>query len=315
MTAATIVNLLDHSVSVHYVLIAQGVSTATARHLTATLSRLNVVGIYFTPAYTRVYPNGGLASNLVGFTTTSSAGDLAGQAGIEESFNSLLAGRDGVQAVETSTGGQPIPVASDWVRPLVPGGNVRLTILSGLQWEAQQACEQQVKAVRADSCTVVVLRPQTGQILALAQYPGYLPSDVTSLAATQDLPASAVFPPGSTAKVITAAAALEHGQTPMTPYTVPAADHGRRVQLPGRGGAPHRAADPGRDPRPLQQRRHGAGRPARQPARCSTSTTGRSGSGCRPGCRCPPPAPASCHRRRSGGATSATPSPSAREWR
>jgi cell division protein FtsI (penicillin-binding protein 3) len=221
MPAATIVNLLDHSVSVHYVLIARGVSTATARRLTATLSRLNVVGIYFTPAYTRVYPNGGLASNLVGFTTTSSAGDLAGQAGIEESFNSLLAGRDGVQAVETSTGGQPIPVASDWVRPLVPGGNVRLTILSGLQWAAQQACQQQVKAVRADSCTVVVLRPQTGQILALAQYPGYLPSDVTSLAATQDMPASAVFPPGSTAKVITAAAALEHGQTPMTPYTIP----------------------------------------------------------------------------------------------
>src|SRR5207245_6363472 len=98
---------------------------------------------------------------------------------------------------------------------------VRLTILSGLQWEAQRACAQQVRLTRADSCTVVVMRPATGQILALAQYPGYQPSYVTNLAATQDLPVSAVFPPGSTAKVITAAAALEHGQTPMTPYTVP----------------------------------------------------------------------------------------------
>jgi cell division protein FtsI (penicillin-binding protein 3) len=221
MPVATIVNLLDHPSSVHYVVIARGVSTATARGITATLSRLNLVGIYLNPTYTRVYPDGDLAANLVGFTTTSSAGNLAGQAGIEQSFNPLLAGQDGVEAVETSTAGQPIPVATDWVRPLVPGGDVRLTILSGLQWAAQQACQQEVKLTRADTCTVVVMRPATGQILALAQYPGYLPSDVTSLAATQDLPVSAVFPPGSTAKVITAAAALEHGQTPMTAYTIP----------------------------------------------------------------------------------------------
>jgi len=221
MPAATIVNLLDHPSSVHYVVIARGVSIATARGITATLNRLNLVGIYLNPTYTRVYPDGDLAANLVGFTTTSSAGNLTGQAGIEQSFNPLLAGQDGVEAVETSTAGQPIPVATDWVRQLVPGGDVRLTILSGLQWAAQQACQAQVTKVRADTCTVVVMRPETGQILALAQYPGYLPSDVTSLAATQDLPVSAVFPPGSTAKVITAAAALEHGQTPMTAYTIP----------------------------------------------------------------------------------------------
>ena len=181
-----------------------------------------MVGIYLTPAYTRAYPNGDLAANLVGFTTTTSGGDLRGQAGIEQSYNPLLAGRDGQQEVETGTNGQPIPVATDWVRPMVPGGDVKLTILASLQWEAQQACAQQVKLTRADSCTVVVMRPASGKILAMAQYPGYQPSHVTNLAATQDLPVSAVFPPGSTAKVITAAAALERGhQTPMSPYTVP----------------------------------------------------------------------------------------------
>ncbi len=181
-----------------------------------------MVGIYLTPAYTRAYPNGDLAANLVGFTTTTSGGDLRGQAGIEQSYNPLLAGRDGQQEVETGTNGQPIPVATDWVRSMVPGGDVKLTILASLQWEAQQACAQQVKLTRADSCTVVVMRPASGKILAMAQYPGYQPSHVTSLAATQDLPVSAVFPPGSTAKVITAAAALERGhQTPMSPYTVP----------------------------------------------------------------------------------------------
>jgi cell division protein FtsI (penicillin-binding protein 3) len=222
MPPATILGLLDHPSSVHYVLIARGVSTAAVSRITAALSKLNAVGIYFSPTYTRVYPDGGLAANLIGFTNTSSAGDLAGQAGIEQSFNKLLAGRDGEEEVETSTAGQPIPVATDWIRQLVPGGDVRLTILAGLQWAAEQACQQQVRLVRADNCTVVVMRPRTGQILALAQYPSYQPSNVTSLAATENLPVSAVFPPGSTAKVITAAAALEHGgQTLMSPYTVP----------------------------------------------------------------------------------------------
>ena len=236
MPAATIANLLAHPSSRQYVLLAKSVSIAAANQISASLKKLSAVGIYLTPAYTRAYPGGGLASNLVGFTT-SSAGDLRGQAGIEDSFNRLLAGRDGREEVETGANGQPIPVATDWVRPMVPGGDVRLTILSGLQWEAQRACEQQVRQTRADNCTVVVMEPRTGKILALAQYPGYQPTNVTNLAATQDLPVSAVFPPGSTAKVITAAAALESGrQTPMSPYTVP-----EQIVV---GGFPFHDADP-----------------------------------------------------------------------
>jgi cell division protein FtsI (penicillin-binding protein 3) len=221
MPAATIVNLFDHPTSPHYVVLARGISFDAATQVTAQLTKLNAVGVYLTPAFTRAYPGGELAANVVGFTTSTSAGDLRGQAGIEESYNSLLAGRDGLEEVEAGANGQPIPVASDWLRPMVPGGNVRLTILSGLQWEAQRACAREVRVTRADNCTVVVMQPGTGKILALAQYPSYQPTRVTSLAATQDLPVSAIFPPGSTAKVITAAAALEHGQTPMTPYTVP----------------------------------------------------------------------------------------------
>jgi cell division protein FtsI (penicillin-binding protein 3) len=222
MPSASIVNLLDNPSSRRYVVLARGVSVTAANQITASLKKLKAVGIYLTPTYMRVYPGGDLAANLVGFTTTTPAGDLRGQAGIENSYNRLLAGQDGREEVETGTNGQPIPVATDQIRPMVPGGDVRLTILSGLQWEAQQACAQQVRLSRADSCTVVVMRPASGKILALAQYPGYQPSHVTNLAATQDLPVSAVFPPGSTAKVITAAAALERGrQTPMSPYTVP----------------------------------------------------------------------------------------------
>jgi cell division protein FtsI (penicillin-binding protein 3) len=66
------------------------------------------------------------------------------------------------------------------------------------------------------------MQPHTGRILALAQYPTFNPAHPASVAATTDIPVQDVFQPGSTAKVITAAAALERGgQTPMSTYTVP----------------------------------------------------------------------------------------------
>lgn len=220
--AATFLYLLSHHVSPDYVVLAKNVSTTVASRISAMLTARQLPGITMQPSYARTYPGGGLASNLVGFTNTSSQGTLMGEAGLEQSLNSLLAGRAGEDAVETSTSGQAIPGATDHIHPMVPGRSVQLTIRSSLQWEAQRACAQQVRQAKADNCTVVVMQPGTGRILALAQAPGYDPAHVTSLASTQDLPVSAVFPPGSTAKIITAAAALERGgQTPMSPYSVP----------------------------------------------------------------------------------------------
>jgi cell division protein FtsI (penicillin-binding protein 3) len=222
MTQSAILGKLYHPSSPNYVVLAQAVPASTGNQIEAALNAHSLAGIYATPTYVREYPNGDLASNLVGFTTSNGpGGDLQGQAGIEQSFNSLLAGHDGSEEVQTATSGQPIPFGTGKVRPLVPGGDVRLTILSALQYQAQQACARQVQANKADSCTIVVEQPATGKILALAQYPTYQPAAVTSLQSTMDLPVAQVFPPGSTAKVITAAAALEHGQTPMAPYTVP----------------------------------------------------------------------------------------------
>ena len=220
MTQAAIVYKLYHHVSANYVVVAQGVPAGVGDRLGALLAARGLAGIYVQPTYVRSYPNGDLAANLVGFTNTVN-GDLRGEAGIEQSFNSLLAGRDGLQRVETGTSGQSIPGTSENVRTLVPGGDVRLTILASLQWEAQQACAERIKVTRADNCTIVVMQPGTGMILALAQYPTYQPANVTSLAPTVDLPVAGIFPPGSTAKVITAAAALDHGETPLTRYRVP----------------------------------------------------------------------------------------------
>ena len=225
MAQAAILGKLYHPSSPDYVVLAQGVPILLGNRIQAMLTARHLAGIYMQPTYVRSYPNGDLAAGLVGFTNTKTSADgvsdLVGQAGIEASFNSLLAGRDGQQQVETGITGQPIPGTAQNVQTLVPGGNVRLTILASLQWEAQQACAARVKVTHADSCTIVVMQPGTGKILALAQYPTYEPAQVTSLAATVDLPVAGIFPPGSTAKVITAAAALERGEKPATAYTVP----------------------------------------------------------------------------------------------
>ena len=104
---------------------------------------------------------------------------------------------------------------------LTRAGPRLLLSLLALQWEAQQACYQQIQKTDADSCTVVIEQPKTGKILAMAQWPAYsatgAPGSTSENLAVQD-----VFEPGSTAKVITAAAAMEKGgQSITSTYTVP----------------------------------------------------------------------------------------------
>ena len=218
MPASGVEYLLDHPTSPRYVKLEDGVSIGDANRITA----LNIPGIAMNPQFRRVYPDGQVAAGLLGFTTAGSAGTPQGAAGLEYQYNWMLAGRSGSQEVEMG-GGQPIPTAEDRVVPAVPGKSLRLTILPDLQWQAEQACAARVKAVRADSCTAVVMNPRSGQVLALANAPSFDPNNPVTAANFGGDPAVAdVFEPGSTAKVITAAAAMEHGgQTVDSPYTVP----------------------------------------------------------------------------------------------
>jgi len=218
LPASQILGLINQPTSPQYVVLRQGVPAAAGSRIAS----LDLPGIIETPTYSRVYPNGDLAANLLGFTDTTANLDLHGMAGLEYSENSLLAGKDGEEEVETGSQGQPIPLTQDLVKPEVPARSLRLTIQSDLQWEAQQACKERVRLTRAQNCSIVIMQPRTGKILAMAQWPEFSPADSPSVASTTDIPVQDVFEPGSTAKVITVAAALERGgQTPMSAYTVP----------------------------------------------------------------------------------------------
>jgi cell division protein FtsI (penicillin-binding protein 3) len=217
MTADQILGLFANPTSPDYVVLAKGVSAQVGDAIQA----LNLPGIVLTPTYARSYPDGDTTANVVGFTSTNPSG-LAGAAGVEQEYNSLLAGRAGSEQVQIGTNGQQIPLAGSSDRQVVNGADLRLTIVPALQYDAEQACAAQVAKSKASNCTVVIIQPKTGHVLAMAQWPTYDPSTITDVSQAANIAVQNEFQPGSTAKVITAAAAFEQGgQTPMSAYTIP----------------------------------------------------------------------------------------------
>jgi cell division protein FtsI (penicillin-binding protein 3) len=218
LTAARVLYLLRHPSSREYVKLADGVSTTNE----ATIAAFNIAGLTMTPKFVRAYPDGSATANLVGFTNTNQGGVIAGQSGIEAEYNHLLTGTAGSEQVMVGSDNVPIPLAGSQDTPAKDGASVRLTVNPTLQFQAQQACQQEVAKSKAENCSVVIMQPKTGAVLAMAQWPTYDQNTFTNVNQTTDIPDQNTFDPGSTAKVITAAAALEKGgQTPMSSYNIP----------------------------------------------------------------------------------------------
>jgi cell division protein FtsI (penicillin-binding protein 3) len=219
LSSGTILQLLRHPSSPQWVELKSSVSASAAD----AIGRLNLPGIALEPTYMRVYPGGDLAASLLGFVSTNPATQLmTGQAGLEQAYNALLAGRSGREMYEIDAASQPIPGTESVIKTAVPASSLRLTIQSDIQWQAERQCALEIRRSGARTCTVVVMQPATGKILALAQYPTFNPAAPASIAATADIAVAHLFAPGSTAKVITAAAAFaDAGQTPTTSYYVP----------------------------------------------------------------------------------------------
>ncbi|WP_329307192.1 penicillin-binding transpeptidase domain-containing protein [Streptomyces sp. NBC_01260] len=180
----------------------------------------NVLAGVFQEATTkRVYPNGGLAAGILGYVNAEGKG--AG--GLESQLDKELAGEDGTISYAQS-GGRRVPTAGTKEVPAVAGSDIELTIDRDIQWAAQKAISEQVAKSRADRGYVVVQNTRTGEVLAMANAPGFDPNDLSQAdaaslgnAALQD-----VYEPGSTSKVMSMAAVLEEGAaTPGTHVTVP----------------------------------------------------------------------------------------------
>ncbi|MFJ6213962.1 penicillin-binding transpeptidase domain-containing protein [Streptomyces sp. NPDC092296] len=182
-----------------------------------------LAGVFSRETSKRVYPAGDLASNVVGFVNA----DGLGAGGLEQQYQTLLAGRDG-RITYAQSGGRLVPTAGFQEHAAVPGTDLRLTLDRDIQWAAQHAISEEVKAAGAEKGYVVVQDVQTGQVLAMATSPGFDAGDLAGAnpdalgnPALQD-----VYEPGSTAKLMTMAAILDTGAATWdTHVTVPGTLH------------------------------------------------------------------------------------------
>jgi stage V sporulation protein D (sporulation-specific penicillin-binding protein) len=159
----------------------------------------------------RVDTSGRLASTVLGFVGT----DENGLDGIEYTADDLLRGRSGSVMLESDQFGRPIPLGHESViKPALPGRNVELTIDSYLQFVAERALEKQVKEYHAIDGTAMVMDPWTGELLAVANAPDFDPNRFWKYGddARRDRAVMDAYEPGSTFKLVTAAAALESGK-------------------------------------------------------------------------------------------------------
>lgn len=176
---------------------------------------LDLKGVHQQREYKRQYPEGEAAAHVVGFTNI----EEAGQEGIELRFNQALSGHDGSRTVVRDRRGRVVDDLGDAVDPQ-NGQDIQLALDSKVQFFAYQNVRNAVIEQRAKSGSVVVLDAQTGEVLALANYPSYNPADRKKLQGAQlrNRALTDIFEPGSTMKPFIAALALEKKM--VTPNTV-----------------------------------------------------------------------------------------------
>src|SRR5579884_843526 len=184
----------------------------------ASIAKLKLDGITLVPRVTRVYPRSWVASQVLGNVHL----DGHGYSGIEYRYDNVLRGTDGVRRIVNDAIGQPISI--DDVRPTVPGRTVRLTIDAALQDEVEQVLAGVGAQYSPRGATAIALDPQTGAILALANWPRVNANDVASAPpyASDNRAVTFNYEPGSTFKAITVAGALQDGVvTPDTQFFIP----------------------------------------------------------------------------------------------
>ncbi len=185
---------------------------------------LGMQGVLQLREYRRKYPEGESAAHLVGFTNVEDRG----QEGIELAFQQDLAGRGGTRRVIKDRLGRVVEDIGDSVAP-VDGRDIELSIDSKAQFFAYQRIRDAVAEHKAKAGSVVVLDVQTGEVLALANYPSFAPNERRNLTGGQlrNRALTDTFEPGSTMKPFIAALAMETGR--VTPTTVIQTAPGRMV--------------------------------------------------------------------------------------
>ncbi len=178
--------------------------------LGARIAAGDLPGVALAPQSWRVAPDGALASQVLGFVQMDSG---AGQYGIEQDENGVLAGTPGMLYTAVDAFGNPIASAPQRETPAIPGGDVTLTLDASLQAIAEQGLAATVAQEHASGGTVIIEDPATGAILALANAPDFDPNHYAAapLADFANPAIASAYDPGSTMKAMTMAAGIDSG--------------------------------------------------------------------------------------------------------
>lgn len=158
----------------------------------------------------RFYPKGKLASHIIGYTGI----DDQGLDGVESYYDDFLKGKKGLLQAEIDNLGRAIPGGKFKLNPAECGDNIYLTINEVIQHIAERELAKCVKEFNAKSGCIIVTNVNTGEILALADYPSYSPENFYNVPQSnlRNSAISDAYEPGSTFKVILAAAAIDSGK-------------------------------------------------------------------------------------------------------
>jgi cell division protein FtsI/penicillin-binding protein 2 len=189
-----------------YIVVKREVPEPTSRSLREKLRAKNLRGIYFEHDSRRIYPNGSMLCHVIGFTDF----EHHGIQGVEASMEEYLHGQDGYRFIEHNRAGQEIVPYRGQERAPRDGCRVDLTVDLGLQTIVENEIDAAMAEYSPQKATIILMRPQTGEILAMANRPNF-DLNLRSEAKPEEMKNRAIIDmmePGSTFKIVAAAAAL-----------------------------------------------------------------------------------------------------------
>ena len=208
-----------------YVVLKKNISEETAADLDRQLQAAKIKGVSFEQKFKRVYPAHQMLSHVVGFYGFEDAkpgeknGRFRGIEGIERSLDTWLTGQDGWRSFEKDGRGMELMNFAGEERAPRNGANVRLTVNLNLQQIVESELEAACKRLRPAKATVIMMKPDTGEILALANRPTFDPNEAGKAKPEERFnnAIAGTVEPGSTFKAVTCAGALNyHLVTPKT---------------------------------------------------------------------------------------------------
>lgn len=186
------------------------------------IADLGIPGVTVDNSSVRIYPGGVPTASTVGWVGADGTAANNTGGGLEYLYDTALTGKNGRMVREYSLDNRVIPMGRSEITPAVPGENIRLTIDQDLNWYAHDVLAKRVQELDAEGGVMVIMDKQ-GRLLTVAQTPTFDPEDRAKTGSDfSNIAFQGSYEPGSVAKVVAVAAALEEGlTTPTQGWTIP----------------------------------------------------------------------------------------------